>query len=152
MQRPFRPQEACAALDRRAVLRGAFALGTVLLAARVRACEFGVATLTIVHPWVRATGPGATSAAVCMSFKDVLESDRLVAAETPVAERVELAGPDGTIEIPAGTVTELTERGREFLLHGLQYPLEMGRQFPLTLGFAKGGQVRASLNVDFVFR
>lgn len=134
------------------MLRGGLALGCALLAPSARACEFGVSTLTIVHPWVRATAPGATSAVVCMTFKDVLESDRLVGARTPIAARAELNGPDGAIAIPAGSVTHLTERGGEFLLHDLEFALQMGQQFPLTLEFEKGGAVRTDLSVDFVFR
>jgi copper(I)-binding protein len=150
MHRFKRPDRA-PRFDRRAVLRGGFALACTLAIPAARACEFQVSTLTIVHPWVRATREGATAATVCMKFKDVFETDRLIGVRTPVATAFELGAGAGAIEIPAGRETLLTEAGAELRLLGLQVPLQMGRMFPLTLSFEKGGDVRTDLNVDFFF-
>jgi copper(I)-binding protein len=118
-----------------------------------RACEYFAPTLRVYHPWTRATGPQATHAVVCMTFDEVTDSDRLVAVETPVAARAELGGVGERslidLPIPAGRETVLTEAGTHVRLVGLRHSLEVGCAYPLKLVFEKGGEVRATLNVDY---
>jgi copper(I)-binding protein len=51
--------------------------------------------------------------------------------------------------IPAGKTTEFTEAGEHLLLVGLTSPLLLGRELPMTLTFAKSGQLRATFLVDY---
>ena len=149
-------------LIRRNVLRGSLALGVALLAPAARACEFFSPTMRILHPWTRASEPGASTAVVCMRFDEVIRDDRLIQLQTPVAAAAELGGValDGSgsrnnagtgldFPIPAGRESALSEGGRFVRLLGLRHPLEVGRSYPLTLVFEQGGVVDATLTVDF---
>ena len=149
-------------LIRRNVLRGSLALGVALLAPAARACEFFSPTMRILHPWTRASEPGASTAVVCMRFDEVSRDDRLIQVRTPVAAAAELGGValDGSgsrnnagtaldFPIPAGRESALSEGGRFVRLLGLRHPLEVGRSYPLTLIFEQGGVVDATLTVDF---
>jgi periplasmic copper chaperone A len=140
-------------LHRRGVLQAGLALGVACVVPAARACEFYTPNLTILHPWTRASEAGATSAIVSMTFKDVTETDRLIGAQTPVADGAVLAGggagPLMNFLIHEGQTTSLSEAGVHLLLTGLQFPMEVGRQYPLTLVFAKAGPVRAQLTVDY---
>lgn len=116
-----------------------------------RACEYTTPYLRVLHPWTRASS--GDTAIVSMKFEDVLENERLVGVSTPVATGARLAGlapsPRVDFEIPAGRPSQLAEAGTHVELTGLQMPLEVGRSYPLTLVFAKAGEIPATLNVDF---
>ncbi len=141
------------AVLRRGVLHLGIAAGAALLLPSARACEYFSANLRITHPWTRATGPGAGSAIVCMKFDDVLQDDRLIGVETPVAAGAELGGlgarPEVDFAIPAGRETLLSEAGTFVRLVGLNVPMEVARQYPMDLIFERSGRVAATLNVDY---
>ena len=140
-------------IRRRLALQGTLAFAAAPFVQPVRACEYYAPNFTLVHPWTRASRPGATTAQVCMSFKDVSAGDRLVGVQTPVAEGAELAGPGVgpqlDLAIAAGQTLELTERGVHLRLVGLQFPLEVARTYPMTLLFEQAGELRTTLNVDY---
>ena len=140
-------------IPRRCVLQAGLAVGVSLLVPPAQACEFVASTLTIIHPWTRATGDGATSAIVCMTFQDVSQADCLIGAQTPVAEGVESggegAGPRVNFAILERQTSVLSERGTYLRLVGLKFPMQVGRQYPLTLTFAKAGSILATLSVDY---
>jgi periplasmic copper chaperone A len=140
-------------VSRRDVLQASLALGAALLAPSLRACEFFTSTLRVTHPWTRATGEDLSSAVLCMKFDEVTESDRLIGVETPVAAAAELVGEGsaGAVDllIPAGRETLLSEEGSHIRLLGLAHPLLLGRAYPLTLVFEKGGVLHSTLNVDY---
>src|SRR5262245_53362972 len=100
---------------RRAVLRVGLALCASLVIRPARACEYFTGTLRFTHPWTRASVPDATSAAVCMKFDEVSETDRLIGVETPVAAGAYLIreGENTGVNllIPAGRETLLSEDG-----------------------------------------
>ncbi|MCV2353545.1 copper chaperone PCu(A)C [Paucibacter sp. B2R-40] len=142
-------------IDRRHLLRAAAAAGLGACLPRARACEFFCTTLRVTHPWTRASAPGATSAVINMKFDEVLQDDRLIGIETPVAASAEI-GRAGSRDkravdfaIPAGQETELSETGTFIRLTGLKHPLEIARSYPLTLVFEKGGSIEADLSVDY---
>jgi copper(I)-binding protein len=140
-------------VHRRGVLRVAIAACAPFAWPSARACEYFADGLRVSHPWTRATPPGATSAVLCMGFDEVTADDRLIAVETPVAEGAEMGGATagGAVNfvIPAGQATALTEQGSFVRLVGLRHSLEIGRTYPLKLGFERAGLVIASLNVDY---
>jgi copper(I)-binding protein len=140
-------------LQRRHLLQAGAALTVATVLPPARACEFFTANLRIFHPWTRATG-AADSAVVCMKFDEVATADRLIGVESPVAAAAELVGegigPSIDLAIPAGQETELTESGTHVRLLGLRQPLMFARTYPMTLTFAKGGQLGVLLTVDFV--
>ena len=140
-------------LDRRRLLRAAAGLAAIAALPAAYACEFDADTLTVTHPWTRATAADAPYAVVSMKFSRVMSADRLIGAITPVASGAELVGPDGpralSFDLVPGTDPELAEGGLHLRLTGLRQPLELGRAYPLKLVFEHGGVVNAQLNVDF---
>ncbi len=144
-----------APMTRRALLRAAVGSAAMLASPPARACEFNTDTLTIVHPWVPPSKAGQTTAIVGMTFKDVLEADRLVGATTAAASRVELVDANGdvvpAIDIPTGAPLVLRSGGPHVRLVDLVAPLTMGDVQPFTLHFERCGPVPARLTVDFFF-
>jgi copper(I)-binding protein len=82
--------------------------------------------------------------------------DRLIGAESPIAERVDLRRsegfgadqhevplPDG-IEIAAGSLVILEPLGEHLGLVGLRVPLPQGETFPLTLTFERAATVHVT--------
>ena len=101
-----------------------------------------------------------------MRFDEVSRDDRLVHMHTPVAAAAEMGGIALTASgpgagagagagagldffIPAGQASALSEGGRFVRQLDMRHPLEVGRRFPLTLVFQRGGVVDATLTVDF---
>ncbi|MBA4176225.1 MAG: hypothetical protein C0505_06660 [Leptothrix sp. (in: Bacteria)] len=139
--------------DRRRLLHAGLALGIAAMAPRARACEFMTSTLRVTHPWTRATGHDATSTVLCMGFDEVSETDRLILVETPIATSAEMGGalarPEVDFLIPQGEETYLDDSGTFVRLLGLTQPLQLGRSYPLRLGFEKGGVFNTTVSVDF---
>ena len=141
-------------IHRRGVLSIGLASGAALLCGRARAHEVITSTMRVTHPWSRATAPDATFAVLCMKFDEVAEADRLVMAESPVATGADMggagAGPSVDFPIPAGQESYLEEARTYVRLVGLKLPLEVGRSYPLVLGFEKGGIYNTTFSVDQV--
>ncbi len=141
------------AIDRRHVLHAGIAAGVSLITPQAKACEFFSQNLRIIHPWSRATGEDSTSVAVCMTFDNVMATDRLIGAESPVCTSAEMGGdgakPFVDFLIPEGQTSVLSETGIHLRLVGLQFALPTGRQYPLTLIFKNAGSVSAKLSIDY---
>lgn len=139
--------------DRRHLLHAGMAFGVSLVVPPARACEFFAANLKIVHPWTRATRENATSVAVCMTFDEVTQSDRLIGAESPVCTSAEIGGLDAkpfvNFLIPEGQTTVMSEATTYLRLVGLQFELPYGRAYPLTLIFKESGRLAAKLTIDY---
>jgi copper(I)-binding protein len=140
-------------LGRRSFLTAGLAVSTVLLVPAARACETFTATLRITHPWTRATAAGDPFAVVCLTFDEVTTADRLIGVRSPVATGAEMGGSasGGPVDvfIPAGRETVFSEEGVHVRLVGLKHPLGLGRAYPLTLIFEKGGSIGTELSVDY---
>jgi copper(I)-binding protein len=140
---------------RRNILLAGAGLGAALVLPEARACEFFCTTLRVTHPWTRASKPGQTTALVSMKIDEVLQTDRLIAVESPVAAGAVMAGKDGAdvskldLVFPQGVETEVGEAGPRLKLVGLKFPLEIGRAYPMRLVFEKGGVINADLSVDY---
>jgi len=142
-----------ASFPRRHALHAGLALAASLALPAARACEFMTSTLRVTHPWTRATGHDATSTVLCMRFDEVSETDRLILVETPIATSAEMGGvlarPEVDFLIPHGQETYLDDSGTFVRLLGLTQPLQLGRSYPLRLGFEKGGVFNTTVSVDF---
>lgn len=144
-------------ISRRRALQLSAGMGAALAFPSARAHEFFSTSLTVHHPWTRASAEGATSAIVSMKFEDVVHSDSLIGAQSPVCEGAEFGGVGVSdaarrgfeFLIQQGRPSELTEAGTFLRLTGLNYPLEMGREYPLTLIFSKAGPLSAALLIDY---
>ncbi len=116
----------------------------------------------VVDPYARVMGAAAKSGAAFMLIENHSASDdRLIAAASDVAERVELhthkAAADGTMKmihvpegfaIPGNTNHELARGGDHVMLMGLKRPLAQGDTFTLTLTFERSGEVTVEVPVD----
>ncbi len=109
--------------------------------------------LRVAGAYARANpAPGGASAAY-MAISTTGEADRLVAAESPVAARVELhthlLDAQGVarmrevegVDVPAGGEALLEPGGLHVMLMGLSAPLTAGQVIPLTLRFERAGAV-----------
>lgn len=122
--------------------------------------DYSVGSISIEHPWSRATVAGIPNGAAYFVLKNSGDAeDRLLSASASVANKVELHThlKDGEvmrmrqvddIAIPAGGSAALQPGGMHVMLMGLKAPLEQGSSFPLTLVFEKAGSVTIDVTVD----
>lgn len=122
-----------------------------------------VGSLTVSTPWTRETAPGQKVGGGFMIVGNRgTAPDRLIAATTPVAARVELhtmsmAGgvmrmrevKDG-LPVPARGKLELKPGGYHLMLMGLKTPLKRGSTVPITLRFERAGDVTVRLKVEAI--
>lgn len=147
-----------------ALLTGALALGGLsfsgsLPASDLQAHEFKKGSLMIDHPVARTTIPDRPGAAYATIKNMGMEDDRLIAASSPKAGRIELhthimengiarmREVEG-IDVPAGGTAELKPGGDHIMLFKLENALSEGETFPLTLTFEKAGDVEVTVNVE----
>lgn len=108
--------------------------------------------------WARPTAAGQAVGGGYVRLVGGAASDRLVAARTDIAARVELhtMSMDGNImrmrqvdavAVPAGQTVELKPGGLHLMLMDLKAPLVAGSQFALTLQFEKAGDVKVDVQV-----
>jgi periplasmic copper chaperone A len=114
----------------------------------------------VEQPWIRATPPGAKTAAGYMTIRNKsAQPDRLVGGSSPMAAKVQthVHIRDGEIlrmrevksyDIPAKGTFELKPGGAHLMLVDLKRPLKEGEKVPLLLKFEKSGE----LKVDFEVR
>jgi len=118
-------------------------------------------SLEISHVWLREPPPAAKVAGGYLSIRNTGSApDRLVAAETPRAARVELhemSVTDGImrmrpitdgIAVPPGGEVRLAPGGQHLMLIGPQGGFQQGASVPLTLVFERAGRVAVELAVD----
>lgn len=127
-----------------------------------QAHDFRAGAIVIDHPYATPTPAGATNgAAYFRSLRNRgTQADRLVAASTVVAERVELhrMSLDGdivrmraldAIDLPAGQEIQMRHgQALHLMLVNLKKPLLAGDRFDLTLRFEKSGEVRVKVWVQ----
>ncbi len=116
--------------------------------------------LTISHPWSRATAPSQKVGAVFMSIKtNGNNEDRLIGAESPDAETVQIHGhtmvndvmrmrPVDGVDIPGTGEAVLAPGGFHIMLIDLKAPLFEETVIPLTLVFEKAGKVEIEAVIE----
>ncbi len=138
----------------------AFALATGASQTTAYAHEVTIGSLTLTDLWTRATPPKALSAGGFLTITNNGDQpDRLVAANSPVAQTVQLHTMevkngvmtmhevDGGIEIPAHGKVTLGPGGFHIMFITLNDGLTEGGQLPVTLTFEKAGSVDTFLHV-----
>lgn len=110
--------------------------------------------------WARAGAPAAKAGAAFLTLTNQgSAADRLVAAESPVADKTELhthlmdsgvmkMRPVDAIELPPGSPVMLKPGGLHVMFLGLKQPLTEGAHFPVTLVFEKAGRVTVDVTVQ----
>lgn len=142
-----------------AVLLAAF-LG-LALSAPAHAHGYEVGELEIGHPWSRETPPGASVGAGYLTVTNNGDrADRLVDADSPAADRVEIhrsieedgvsrmEHQDEGVKIPAGEEIAIEPGGYHLMLMGLDEPLSEDERIPVTLEFERAGSVEVELVVE----
>lgn len=140
-------------------------IALVLLAASVPAAAlahgFKASGIEIVHPFFRATPPGAkTGAGYVILRNNGTQSDRLIGIETEAAARVtfhrtvtengmaKMVPIEDGLEIPAGGEYRLGLDGSHAMLEGLTAPIGLGQLIAGTLVFEKAGRVDIDFEVE----
>ena len=119
--------------------------------------------IEVKAPWTRATVAGASVAAGYLAIENKgAEADRLTGTSTAAAEKVEIhemrmdgdimkmrALPEG-VEIKPGETVTLKPGGAHLMILGLKQRLLPGATVPVTLSFARAGQIAVVLPVQSV--
>jgi copper(I)-binding protein len=117
--------------------------------------------ITIERAWARASAPGQT---VGGGFMTIVHQgggeDRLVSATTPIAREVQIhtmnmdggvmrmRPVEGGLAIPADGRVVLQPGGLHLMFMEINAPLVAGTTFPVTLRFAKAGEIKVEFNVE----
>ncbi len=116
-------------------------------------------TVTVDHPWARATAGNATTGAAYVTLTETGTADTLTGASTPAAKTAEVhetindngvmkMRPVGSLPLVAGTQVKMEPGGKHIMLMGLKAPLKAGDKFPLTLTFAHAAPVTVTVVVE----
>jgi periplasmic copper chaperone A len=142
-----------------------FVLAAVLTlcASQVSAQSFKVSDIEVDHPWMRATPKGADSTVGYFRITNSgTTADRLTAAATPLASRVEFheMTMTGTVmkmrplpaglEIKPGETIELKPSSFHAMFVGLKQPLKQGDRVKGTLMFEKAGALEVEYSVESI--
>lgn len=137
-------------------------MGVVILlvgTAAASAQDHKVGSLTVSHPWARASaGKAKAGAAYITITNNGNQVDRLIKAATPVAKRASLhthmmegdimrMRPVKAVEVNPGEPTVMKPGGLHVMLMGLKAPLKDGAAFPLTLTFENAGVIEVYVTV-----
>ncbi len=118
--------------------------------------------VTVTRAWARATPQGANVGAAYLEIKaGGSAGDTLVSISSPVAARVELHSnveENGIMKmrrldalaLGAGETRVLKPGGDHIMLLDLKGPLAAGDRLPLTLTFAKDGEVTVEATVEAI--
>ena len=118
--------------------------------------------LLIIDPYARAASPTAMAGGTFMTISNTTEiDDRLIAASTDAAKRVELhthiedgEGVMRMVEVedgfavPAGGEAVLKRGGLHIMMMGLTRPLVQGESITLVLTFENAGDITVAVPID----
>lgn len=113
-------------------------------------------SLQFSEPWIRATPPGAVTAAAYLSINNNGEPDRLLSIEWDRDTPIEIHTVDNQngmmrmrklefLPVPAGQLTTLAPGGQHIMFVGLQQGFVAGQSVGLILIFEQAGR----RHVDF---
>lgn len=136
-------------------------IASLMLATSALAGDMG--NIMVMDPYARASTPTAKSGAAFMQIMNHgTETDRLIAASSPVAKRVELhthIEKDGVMmmtnveagfELPAGATLSLKRGGEHVMMMGLTETFEQGKIVDITLRFENAGDIVVQVPVDLM--
>ena len=118
-------------------------------------------SIAITRPWARLSDSVSSMGGGFLTLNnDGPEADRLVAAESPLADKIEIHGIrvvgagarmcvlEGGLGVPVGMPIELKPRGYHLLFLDLKAPFQPGQKVPVTLLFEKAGRRDVELVVE----
>jgi periplasmic copper chaperone A len=122
-----------------------------VMATGALAHSYLLGAVEIGHPWARPTSADLGAVYVVLAVKGDA-ADTLSAAETPIAQRVELRNAAGEavhgIQIAPKRPVVLRPGKPYLALVGLQRPLKLGDSFPLTLRFDIAGEITVTVMAE----
>lgn len=135
---------------------------TAAVAASLLLSTAALAEIMVRDAYVRSSTPSSPTGAAFMGLTNSgAEDDRLVAASSDVAGRVELhthtedangvmrmGEVEGGIPVPAGKTVMLKRGGLHVMFMGLTAPLVQDSEIDVTLTFEKAGAVQVKIPVD----
>lgn len=142
------------------MIRSMALLGLLAAAAPALAEPVKVGTLVVEQASASASIGRSTTSAAYLTLRNAgAETERLLQASSPAADRVSLhvslmeggtmrMRPVDRLDIPAGeTVTMEPGSGLHLMLEGLHEPLRDGASVPMTLTFERAGAVQVAAEV-----
>lgn len=142
------------------MLAGLLALSLGLGVGAASAHEFSSKTVTISHPWARATPPGATVGAAYLEIAaSKAGGDKLIGGRADIAGRVEIHTHERSgdvvkmkqvdaLAVKAGKSVVLKPSGDHIMLVDLKQPLKEGDLLKMTLSFEKAGDIEVEATVE----
>ena len=114
--------------------------------------------VTVTDAWIRATPPGARTAAAYLKLANTGTADALLDGKTPAARAVEIHThvEEGGLQrmvrvaelaLPAGDTVQLEPGGLHLMLIDLATPLAAGASVTLSLRFAAAGTLEIEVPV-----
>ena len=138
----------------------AFCIALASLPVVAFAHEYQLKSLSIDHPFARATPPGARSGGAFFVVQNASATpDKLISVASPAAGSAEIhqMAMDGgvmkmravtAVDIPSGGTLELKPGGYHVMLLDLKQPLRAGDKVPMTLTFQNAGSILVSVDVE----
>jgi len=125
--------------------------------------DFSVGPIKIVHPWSRATPPGAKVGGGYLKIENSgTGPDRLLGGTSDVAQRIEVhetAVTEGIarmrlladgLAVPASGSAELKPGGVHLMLLDLKGPLKQGEKVKARLSFERAGPIDVEFQIDAI--
>jgi periplasmic copper chaperone A len=130
-----------------------------LLAVPAGAHNYMHGEIKIGHAWAPTTTSRTGAAYVPLLNTSKEDADTLTGAETPVAEEVQIHQTKiekgiakmrrlMEVKLPPGEKVEFKPRGLHLMLIGLKEPLKDGDRIPLTLHFARAGDIKVDIHIQ----
>lgn len=115
--------------------------------------------VAVTRVWSRATSAQQPNGAAYFTIGNSGAADTLTGASTPQAASADLhetvtsggvmqMRPLSSVAVPHGKLVTFAPGGLHVMLMGLKQPLKPGDSFPLTLTFAKAGDVTVNAKVE----
>lgn len=114
--------------------------------------------IEVVHPWTSERAEADGSSIIGMKIKNASQQpDRVVAAESSLAERVEICAADGAplkpgIPIPVGAAVDLKHGTLHLRMIGLKKSLTPYDTLPVVLELEKAGRISIDVIVEEALR
>jgi copper(I)-binding protein len=144
-----------------APLAVALSLGTTATVAASKPAAAPQANVAVSRGWARETAPGQANGGGFMVIANKgKHEDRLVSGKSPAAKEIQLhtMSMDGGvmrmrqlengIAVPAGGSVALKPGSLHLMFIGLRQPLKRGAVVPVTLHFARAGDITVRLAVQ----
>lgn len=143
-----------------AASKSVMALAAIIISSAVLAHDYQADSIKIDHPWSREAPPNAKVIAGFFQLKNGgTQDDFLIAASTPIAERVEIHTHEmvgemmkmrqvESVRVGSMQTVSFQPGGFHLMIFAPNKVLKQGDRFPLTLTFKNAGSVEVEIAVE----